>query len=98
MKSGTPEKTSPTTHEVPSMEEWEQIWKEHWSHTETSGYELPTDGAAGEEAVFLTETRTREKEIARLERIQNEFIKGFKGLSQLGPAVTVFGSARFQED
>jgi len=81
-----------------SLDQWERSWKEHWSKAGTPGYELPKQGAAGAEAAFLTEVRTREKEIARLERIQDEFIRGFKGLSQLGPAVTVFGSARFKEN
>jgi uncharacterized protein (TIGR00730 family) len=80
-----------------SLDQWERSWTAHWSKAGTPGYELPKQGAAGAEAAFLTEVRTREKEIARLERIQDEFIRGFKGLSQLGPAVTVFGSARFKE-
>ena len=31
-------------------------------------------------------------------RIQGEFIKGFDQLSQLGPCISVFGSARTKED
>ena len=83
---------------VPSLEEWDQSWKKYWSKARTSGYELPIQGPAGAETAFLTETRTREREIERLERINQEFIKGFKGLGQLGPAVTVFGSARFKQN
>jgi len=98
MKSDTSKEKDRATPGGPPIDEWEKIWKEHWSHTETSGYELPKRGAEGEEAAFLTEVRTREKEIARLDRIQSEFIRGFKGLGELGPAVTVFGSARFRED
>jgi uncharacterized protein (TIGR00730 family) len=30
--------------------------------------------------------------------MQDEFVRGFKGLYNLGPAVTVFGSARFKEN
>ena len=75
------------------MDDWEQSWLKHWSKAGTRGYELPTT----EEAAFLTEVRTPEKEIARLERIHKEFIKGFRELYDLGPAVTVFGSARFKE-
>ena len=81
-----------------SLEEWDQSWKKYWNKASTSGYELPIQGPAGAEAAFLTEARTREKEIERLERINQEFIKGFKGLGQLGPAVTVFGSARFKQN
>jgi len=90
-------RTRPPT-KLSSLEEWEWSWKKYWSKASTSGYELPVQGPAGAEAAFLTEARTREKEIERLERINQEFIKGFKGLGQLGPAVTVFGSARFRQN
>ena len=62
----------------------------------TSGYELPVGGPGGADREFLTQTRTPEKEIARLKRFQEELIRGFKGLYDVGPAVTVFGSARFR--
>src|SRR5215472_4565213 len=78
-------------------DDWERSWLAHWSKAGTIGYELPKLGQQGEEAAFLTETRTPEKEAERLERIQSEFIRGFEGLHDLGPAVTVFGSARFKE-
>jgi uncharacterized protein (TIGR00730 family) len=58
---------------------------------------LPAD-PSGAERDFLTHTRTPEKERARLKRIEAEFVRGFKGLHKLGPAVTVFGSARFKEN
>lgn len=34
----------------------------------------------------------------RVLRIQNEFVQGFKALANLGPAVTLFGSARLPQD
>jgi hypothetical protein len=34
----------------------------------------------------------------RVLRIQGEFVEGFEALAQLGPAVTIFGSARTHED
>src|SRR5690625_3101066 len=34
----------------------------------------------------------------RVLRIQNEFVKGFSELANLGPAVTLFGSARLTQD
>ncbi len=34
----------------------------------------------------------------RVLRIQGEFVEGFEALAQLGPAVTIFGSARTPED
>jgi len=58
---------------------------------------LPADQSKAERE-FLTHTRTPEKERARLKRIEAEFVRGFKGLYRLGPAVTVFGSARFKEN
>jgi uncharacterized protein (TIGR00730 family) len=80
------------------MDDWERGWLEHWSKAGTAGYELPKTGAVGAEAAFLTEVRTPEKEMARLERVQDEFVRAMNGLYELGPAVTVFGSARFKED
>jgi uncharacterized protein (TIGR00730 family) len=80
------------------MDDWERGWLEHWSKAGTAGYELPKTGAVGAEATFLTEVRTPEKEMARLERVQGEFARAIKALYELGPAVTVFGSARFKED
>jgi uncharacterized protein (TIGR00730 family) len=47
---------------------------------------------------FLAGPQRRGSEIARLCRIAVEFTRGFRALHSLGPAVTVFGSARFGED
>jgi hypothetical protein len=41
--------------------------------------------------------RTPAKEKERLKRISLEFARAFKALYPIGPAVTVFGSARFNE-
>jgi len=60
------------------------------------GYELPAGGPGSDDRAFLNATRTPAKERARLKRINDEFIRGFKGLFDVGPAVTVFGSARFK--
>lgn len=76
--------------------QWERQWQERWGNGAGSAFELPPGGT--KERDFLTLTRTPEKEKARLERIQDEFVRGFRGLYKLGPAVTVFGSARFRED
>jgi uncharacterized protein (TIGR00730 family) len=80
------------------MDEWERAWQRRWSKIGLPGYELPVGGPGGDERDFLANARTPEKEWARLKRIQDEFVRGFKGLYQLGPAVTVFGSARFKEN
>jgi uncharacterized protein (TIGR00730 family) len=88
---------SSSRHNVHPLDDWEQGWRETWSKAGTRGYELPSTGPGAEESTFLTQVRSPEKETARLKRIQDEFIRGFKGLYHLGPAVTVFGSARFKE-
>jgi uncharacterized protein (TIGR00730 family) len=56
------------------------------------GYELP----ASDEGDFLGNARTPQKERARLKRINDEFTRAFKTFYDVGPAVTVFGSARFK--
>src|SRR5262249_3932868 len=78
------------------FEEWERRWQKQWGMGSGPAYELPPGGL--KEREFLTHSRTPEKEKARLQRIQDEFVRGFRGLYQLGPAVTGFGSARFREE
>ena len=80
-----------------NAEEWEQAWQAHWKKAQLN-YELPPSdkNAANDERQFLTEQRSKEKELKRLARINKEFEMGFKKLGRLGPAVTVFGSARFK--
>jgi len=82
------------------IDEWERGWQSFWKEAGFTPYELPASerGAAHRETQFLMKTRTLDGEIERLKRIQAEFVRGFKGLHALGPAVTVFGSARFKED
>jgi uncharacterized protein (TIGR00730 family) len=46
------------------------------------------------EAKFLAGRHTWIAELGRLIRIMGEFIHGFRGMRGLGPAVTIFGSAR----
>ena len=75
--------------------DWEQSWQKHWSKVGRPGYELPSDGHADRQ--FLTTSRTPAKETIRLKRINDEFKRAFRGLFAVGPAVTVFGSARFKE-
>lgn len=50
-----------------------------------------------EEGRFLAGPERRRSELARVVRISWEFIRGFRTLHFVGPCVTVFGSARFQE-
>src|SRR3990167_5676894 len=51
-----------------------------------------------EEQVFFEGRDSWIKETIRLFRIIKEFVKGFRKLQFLGPAVTIFGSARFPQN
>jgi len=81
-----------------TADEWDQQWQQHWSKVGLPGYELPVGGPGGDERDFLAHARTPTKEKQRLKRINDEFARAFKALYPIGPAVTVFGSARFKED
>jgi len=93
---------NPSSHSLSratrAADAWEQSWQAHWSKVGLPGYELPTGGPGGHEREFLTQSRTPDKERARLKRINDEFERAFKALYTIGPAVTVFGSARFKPD
>lgn len=77
---------------------WDRQWQERWSKVGMPGYELPTGDPGGAEREFLATARTPAKEKLRLKRINDEFERAFAALYPVGPAVTVFGSARFPED
>jgi hypothetical protein len=81
----------------PSRDSWQRAWQRRWSRIGLPGYELPVGGPGGDERDFLATARTAEKERERLDRITNEFARAFRRLKDVGPAVTVFGSARFKE-
>jgi uncharacterized protein (TIGR00730 family) len=49
------------------------------------------------EAQYLAGRSSRKKEILRVIRIALEFLRGMRALHSIGPAITVFGSARFKE-
>jgi len=80
-----------------SATQWEEAWQRHWKNAQLK-YELPPTqkNSSLDERKFLSVTRTAEKEKERLKRITKEFEMGFKKLGRIGPAVTVFGSARFK--
>ncbi|HXV62339.1 MAG TPA: TIGR00730 family Rossman fold protein [Vicinamibacteria bacterium] len=62
---------------------------------------MNTPGAnldGSDEGRFLHGPQRRRSELVRTLRIAWEFIRGFRTLHFVGPCVTVFGSARFQED
>ena len=54
--------------------------------------------ARNHEREFLEGPRSRLSELARVGHIAAEFLQGFRKLHFVGPCVTVFGSARFDED
>jgi len=81
-----------------SRDQWERQWQEHWSKIGQPGYELPVGGGGGDEREFLATARTVAGERDRLNRINEEFLRAFKALYPVGPAVTVLGSARFKEN
>lgn len=98
MKSKKPKTKLAKKIPVLSLDEWEQGWQSYWKKTGFTSYELPSGSDKNSEYHFLMTARSPKQEIERLERIDAEFIKGFKGLYDLGPAVTVFGSARFKQN
>ncbi len=81
------------------LREWQQAWQSYWRKEVPPVYELTPGKIAGAdwEREFLATSRTPAKEKQRLDRIVKEFSNGFERLYRLGPAVTVFGSARFPE-
>jgi uncharacterized protein (TIGR00730 family) len=95
VKAARPKKVSQI-----SPDEWDRGWQSYWKQAGFTSYELPVGkpNKANDEYQFLMAERTRKNEIERLKRINDEFVRGFKGLSKLGPAVTVFGSARFKQN
>lgn len=99
--AGNPNRDAPIsreqTKEEMSSEQWERAWRMHWENAGCSSYELPvSESSATGERDFLMQPRTLNRERARLKRIVGEFEHGFRSLHKLGPAVTVFGSARFR--
>ncbi|HBY69411.1 MAG TPA: TIGR00730 family Rossman fold protein, partial [Flavobacteriaceae bacterium] len=51
-----------------------------------------------EEQVFLKGPRNRFKELWFSFKVQYNFIKAFRKMHFIGPCITVFGSARFDEN
>lgn len=58
----------------------------------------PSLKTQSDERFFLEGPRSRPEELWRILRIAREFFMGFRALHFVGPCVSVFGSARFQED
>lgn len=53
---------------------------------------------AGSEKRFLEGPRSRKREFLFVIKVLTEFIRGLRKLHFIGPCVTVFGSARFEEN
>jgi uncharacterized protein (TIGR00730 family) len=89
----------PESH-AKSKKLWEESWRNHWKEVGFNSYEInpPESVAANRERGFLMRHRSPARERARLKRITMEFERGFSRLHELGPAVTVFGSARFKPE
>jgi uncharacterized protein (TIGR00730 family) len=80
-------------------DKWNNGWKKYWQNAGKPSYELPVDenDPAHDEREFLLGARTLDNELNRLKRINAEFENGFRRLFEVGPAVTIFGSARYKE-
>ncbi len=77
---------------------WDKQWEKYWKTVGCGQYELPPTGnGTNDEWDFLMVPRTPERELERLNRIHAEFSRAFDAMYEVGPAVTVFGSARFKE-
>ena len=88
------------SEKIPTSKEWGKFWDKYWKNSGKTKYELPVsdNNPMIFEREFLLEARTPEKEMERLQRITSEFQNSFTRLFNIGPAVTVFGSARYKED
>jgi uncharacterized protein (TIGR00730 family) len=87
--------------ESQKLAQWQETWQKYWRTKGPPAYELMPSGEIGSahwERDLLATSRTPAKEAQRLDRIMAEFSRGFDRLYRLGPAVTVFGSARFGEE
>lgn len=72
---------------------WQEVFKPH-SKIKRLGQ---LKGKKHSEAAYLAGRHSRVEEVLRLFRIFIEFLRGTRALHRIGPAVTVFGSARFNE-
>lgn len=84
----TPSKPPPLPTPL-DQDAWRAQWQSH-----PGRYELPALRSRDRE--FLMQVRTPKKEMQRIQRVDDEFKRAARTLFETGPAVTVFGSARFK--
>jgi uncharacterized protein (TIGR00730 family) len=87
MKASKPKTAIPKPR---NKKEWSAQWEE-----KPMSLELPP--SATRDRNFLTQVRSAKKEAQRIKRVSDELKRASKSLFETGPAVTVFGSARFNE-
>jgi len=73
---------------------WNQIFKPHPKVKRLHQLQREVQG----EGRYLAGRHSRLEELLRIIRIFVEFFRGMRALHKIGPAITVFGSARFKED
>jgi len=57
-----------------------------------------TESGGHDDRILLEGPQSRIRDLSLVVRSLRDFLTGFRGLHFVGPCVTVFGSARFQED
>jgi uncharacterized protein (TIGR00730 family) len=72
-----------------TRKEWTDYWKR-----QAMNYELPPEATPDRE--LLTGSRSKKKDLERIRRVSDELRNASEKLFDTGPAVTVFGSARFK--
>lgn len=90
-------KSEPEEAKTISPEEWEDAWQKHWMSSQMN-YELPEKYGkkSKNDREFLSQYRSAAKNEEKLQKVNREFESALKKMDKIGPAVTVFGSARFR--
>ncbi len=88
------EPTPPTTSEPPELHEAH----EHTEQREGAVVRRRGTGDTADQRLLRSGQLDTHTDVWRVMRIQSEFVTGFGALAELGPAVSVFGSARTRPD
>ena len=73
------------------------LWKQIFNPSPRIKRLHKTNAGIHGETQYLAGKNSKTRELIRVLRIAVEFIRGMRGLHNVGPAITVFGSARFKE-